>query len=993
MTTSAATGAASANDRRQAWLIAGGVFTLALLLRLLWVTVPINIDEAVWIRRAPAFWLALLDGDFERTFVRHHPGVTNMWITGAGLSLRYTLQGLLSLDPLVQQSASLRDYLSAVLAAPVAPLSAYGAARWASALVTAASVAAIYLLSRRLFDAAVGLTAAAILIFEPFFLAYQRSITTDANQANFTWISLLAFLLYARADGRSRAVWLILSGVFFGLAVLSKVNAALTLPAFGLIALWTAWQARRERGWLRPVLELLLWSAVAALTALLAWPALWADLPGTLAAWYSGLAGEVSGHDQFWFGRYTRSPGVLYYPVILLARLSPLLLIGSLAGLVALIVPNVRWPVGHRRAMWGVVLTVGVMLLGVSLFDSKIDRYIVPVIPGLALLTAGGLWAWVGAWQARRSQIRSSGRALAAIAGAIAVVQLVFLLPHAPYYLSYFSPFIGGPAGAQKRIMVGNGELLDRAANWLEKSVPADAVVATTWYNDSMAPYYDGRLREIVEDKPERCLPVDCEYVVLYVNLLQRSRPPELTGYFAPQQPLHIIRWRGADYANIYAGPRVRQEDRAGLPNPAAFDFGGYARLVGHQLETPEVAAGNAAVLTLFWEPVASFPAGDFSVYLGIRDGQGNLIGKADALPGDGLLPVNQWREGQVVRDVHTVRIPPGAPPGDYTLEVGLFSPELGQALEINDDQGGARGNRIPLAQVRVAKPSGPQGDPADLGVQYKSNAPTTLGTDGPELLGYDWEATDRLNAGDGRLLALLWRAGKQPPAGTELLLQLSADGQRWQRRVGHPLGGPYPPEQWAPGELVRDTWTALLPVDAPAGRYRLDVVARVPGGEKLLATLGEVEVATRPRQFSAPQPAYPQDVTLGKLARLRGYDFADGVASCEDSKCLAQGAPLEVTLHWQAIEEMDRGYVRFLHLLDADGRIVAQRDEPPGGHPTTGWAPGETVADRATLDASGLPTGVYRLAVGLYDPATGQRLASADGQDRVVLSQEIAIP
>ena len=186
------------SDRaRRVWRTAAAIFAVALAMRLLWITVPINIDEAVWIRRGPAFYVALLTGDPAGTYLKHHPGVTNMWIIGAGLSLRYWLRDLLPPDALVSQSPSLLDYLRAVAAAPVTPLSAYTAARWASAFVTATSLAALYLLGRRVYGEVVATTASVILLLEPFFVAYQRAITTDANQTNLMWLSFLALMVYA----------------------------------------------------------------------------------------------------------------------------------------------------------------------------------------------------------------------------------------------------------------------------------------------------------------------------------------------------------------------------------------------------------------------------------------------------------------------------------------------------------------------------------------------------------------------------------------------------------------------------------------------------------------------------------------------------------------------------------------------------------------------------------------------------------------------------
>jgi hypothetical protein len=48
---------------------------------------------------------------------------------------------------------------------------------------------------------------------------------------------------------------------------------------------------------------------------------------------------------------------------------------------------------------------------------------------------------------------------------------------------------------------------------------------------------------------------------------------------------------------------------------------------------------------------------------------------------------------------------------------------------------------------------------------------------------------------------------------------------------------------------------------------------------------------------------------------------------------------------------------------------------------PTRSWRPGEEIVDRyGILLPETLGAGEYRLAVGLYDPATGQRLAVSAG-------------
>jgi hypothetical protein len=114
----------------------------------------------------------------------------------------------------------------------------------------------------------------------------------------------------------------------------------------------------------------------------------------------------------------------------------------------------------------------------------------------------------------------------------------------------------------------------------------------------------------------------------------------------------------------------------------------------------------------------------------------------------------------------------------------------------------------------------------------------------------------------------------------------------------------------------------------------------------------------------------------------LLGYDVRDAVR--------APGSPLEVTLHWHALQTPDRNYHVFVHLLNADGDILAQHDGLPQGgeRPPYGWLPGEYIADSHLLHLPGtLIDGDYRLAVGLYDPVTAQRLG-----ERILLHSKVPV-
>lgn len=94
-------------------------------------------------------------------------------------------------------------------------------------------------------------------------------------------------------------------------------------------------------------------------------------------------------------------------------------------------------------------------------------------------------------------------------------------------------------------------------------------------------------------------------------------------------------------------------------------------------------------------------------------------------------------------------------------------------------------------------------------------------------------------------------------------------------------------------------------------------------------------------------------------------------------------GGELLLALRWESLRPMEHDYQVFVHLLNANDEKLAQRDGQPVQwlRPTSTWQPGEKIIDRyGLLLPEDLPTGSYAIAVGLYDPVSGQRLPISAG-------------
>jgi 4-amino-4-deoxy-L-arabinose transferase-like glycosyltransferase len=255
----------------------------------------------------------------------------------------------------------------------------------------------------------------------------------------------------------------------------------------------------------------------------------------------------------------------------------------------------------------------------------------------------------------------------------------------------------------------------------------------------------------------------------------------------------------------------------------------------------------------------------------------------------------------------------------------------------------------------------------------------------GFSLLG---SSLDEMSVDPGGELELIsyWRAEGDIAEDYVLFVHLlDAEGRAWGQHDTRPFK---PTVEWKAGDAFAVRVVIAVMPEAPPGPkllsvgwydadgQRLDFAADgapLPGGQ---ITLTARPVVRWPAIWEPPAPATPMDATLGEVARLVGYDFALPTGS---------ETTASLTLHWQAVNEASVNYKVFVHVADANDAVLAQSDaEPDGGaRPTTGWRPGEYVADRHSLvwPESAGPFAIY---VGMYDPASGARLPVAvDGAPR----------
>jgi hypothetical protein len=282
------------------------------------------------------------------------------------------------------------------------------------------------------------------------------------------------------------------------------------------------------------------------------------------------------------------------------------------------------------------------------------------------------------------------------------------------------------------------------------------------------------------------------------------------------------------------------------------------------------------------------------------------------------------------------------------------------QPITLLDASGAVVGPTAVLGQITVTAPEA--GEVAADGLGQ---------IQGISLLEY---RQDRAAAvpGDVVLLTFFWqRPSGQPSSDTFNLELRDADDaivQTW--KLPFTLPG-YPPADWVMGTAVRGQHLLRLPAGLNSGSYLFVVDGLV---------LGEVDITAPKRVFEAVAMETAVNATFSQnnqpLITLVGH-----------TQSQVSNLQSPISLLWRAEAEMPTSYRVFIHLVDADGQILAQADGEPASwsRPTTGWVPGEYILDEHTLTLPpDLPPNAS-LRLGLYDPATGQRLPTEDGEFVVV--------
>ncbi len=93
-----------------------------------------------------------------------------------------------------------------------------------------------------------------------------------------------------------------------------------------------------------------------------------------------------------------------------------------------------------------------------------------------------------------------------------------------------------------------------------------------------------------------------------------------------------------------------------------------------------ELNADEQLTVDLYWQSLKETET-DFTVFVHLFNEAGELVAQHDSWPQAGAYPTSLWLPPEIVKDTHTLHVPPGS----YSLAIGLYQAATGERLRLSD--------------------------------------------------------------------------------------------------------------------------------------------------------------------------------------------------------------------------------------------------------------------------------------------------------------------
>jgi len=430
----------------------------------------------------------------------------------------------------------------------------------------------------------------------------------------------------------------------------------------------------------------------------------------------------------------------------------------------------------------------------------------------------------------------------------------------------------------------------------------------------------------------------------------------------------------------LFISPHLTRARLPNLGDEAAFANGMHLR--EYTIARRTMPADDTLAIRAFWQ-AAEPQSDDFRDTIRLVDSDG-LAWSANTSGYPRLyrapLPTTMWPTDSYADILHDVTALPATPPGLYQIQLILFNKEGLTTVPLADGERAFGERTLILGTVQLERPE----ETPTIEPQFEADG--RWGN--VSLIGYN---LDRQEAapGDPFLLTTFWQADGEMADMNAILSLVDEDGAALFTQSFAPVHSDFPTSQWQDGDLWRGQRPFRLPVALESGVYEWQIC--LTNDETCEAISLNTLTITAPDRVFTPPP-----VTIDtRNEAFAKSPVSEPVAILEGVNVLENNGVTEITAVWQATDQSAANYPPvsyrvFVHLLDADGNLIAQSDGEPANwtRPTTGWMAGEFISDTHTLNSVG-----ETILIGLYDPETGERLVLKDGKTAVlIMNNELGI-
>ncbi|MFW6096484.1 MAG: glycosyltransferase family 39 protein [Chloroflexota bacterium] len=342
-----------------------------------------------------------------------------------------------------------------------------------------------------------------------------------------------------------------------------------------------------------------------------------------------------------------------------------------------------------------------------------------------------------------------------------------------------------------------------------------------------------------------------------------------------------------------------------------------------------------------------------------LMDGTNQIAGADRRLLSEQEASTTTWQTGTEATTYFVLPIPLGTHPQSFDLAVLLHS-EDGETLSCGNDD-----DALHLGQMALTTADQRTSDAYGTWQDALWHTPSvTQIAGGLQLESYNVRPTS-LRPGQPAYVTLRWRATDSIGRDIHPELLVGPDGES-RERIPSELFTEYPTSRWRPGDLFIETRELRVP--ATLEPFPLQIIV-----DDVILTIGDLRIDLSALQWRLPAEAIPRCAQFPSVGALQGYQWQ--LSEEETSATL--------TLYWQGGDEApaETSYTVFAQLQAPDGWVLAQDDDLPadGERPTTTWLPAEIIADQHHIPLPDNLPPQTRLAVGLYELDTLERVPAFD--------------